>query len=322
MGRSLEAQIQELERRNWKGEEQLLPAHIHVDCDMPAFFAICSAFLYALSSVIVRIGLRYAGSLTAVLVSLLAGIAVSFFLCALVGNLEQLMNRAVLFFMVAGIVGPFWGRFFFYKGVERIGISIASPIYETKPLLPVIAGISILGEELTASITFGILLMMAGAGLVGLGSSGGQIQKSWSRRDLIFPIAAGVCYGISHVLRKMGIDEMPNPMVGVLMQNLGALAFIFLLLFTRQISPSVLKSNGKAWALFSLSGVIQIVAQWSLFVALDAGELVWVSPLTSLSSFFVLVLTALFLRGLEKVTLKIALGAGLIVGATLLLAKF
>jgi uncharacterized membrane protein len=100
---------------------------------MRAFFAICSAFLYALSNVIIKIGLRYAGSLTAVLISLLAGIAVSFFLCALVGNLGQLMNRAVLFFMFAGIVGPFWGRFFLYKGVDRLGISIASPLYETKP---------------------------------------------------------------------------------------------------------------------------------------------------------------------------------------------
>jgi transporter family protein len=102
-------------------------------------------------------------------------------------------------------------------------------------------------------------------------------------------------------------------------QNIGAIAFVPILALTRMNRENILSNNKNAWFLFGLVGILQVLAQWCLFKALEIGKVVVVSPLSSLSSFFVLILTALFLHEMEKVTWKIVLGAVLVVSATLIL---
>jgi drug/metabolite transporter (DMT)-like permease len=283
---------------------------------MAALFAICSAFLYGLSIVITRIALRYANILSAVLISLLSCVVSSLILCLFFTSPSQFLNTAVLFFLAAGIIGPFFGRFFLYQGIDRVGTSIASPLYETKPLFSAIAAVFILGEKLTSPIACGVLLMMVGTATISLEQSGGQIEKKWSKKDLVFPLISGACYGVAHVLRKMGLNVAPEPIVGVMVQNVGALAFTPLLILTQKNHQRSLSKNKKAWVILSLAGILHVAAQWCFFKALHLGKVVVVSPLASLSTFFVLLLAALFLRGLEKVTWRIILGAVLIVGAT------
>jgi uncharacterized membrane protein len=157
---------------------------------MAAIFAITSAFLYGLSNVITRIGLQYANILSAVLITLLSCVISSLILCFFFTSLNQFLNKAVLFFLAAGIIGPFWGRFFLYQGIDRVGTSIASPLSETKPLFSAIAAVLVLGEKLTSSIAFGVLLMMVGTATISGEQSGGQIEKKWSKKDLIFPARA------------------------------------------------------------------------------------------------------------------------------------
>lgn len=288
---------------------------------MAAFFAISSAFLYALTNTAIRLGLRYTDTITGVLISLVTGIVTSFILCFSSLSLDRVVNRATLFFIAAGILGPFLGRLFLFKGIGRVGLTIASTLYENKTLVPVLAAILLLGEKLTQTIIIGVIFMMAGTILISRDRSGGQIERKWSKRDLVFPLLAGACYGLSQVLRKIGINLLAEPLVAVLMQSLGAFLFTpFLLVGQGGVLRGLLK-NKKAWAIFGLIGAVQVAAQWCLFVALEFGELIAVAPLTSLSSLFVLILASLFLRRIEKVTWTIALGAVMIVGAVILLSR-
>lgn len=286
---------------------------------MSAAFAIASAFLYALSNVITRIGLRYASTASGVLISLLVCFASVLTYCLLFTSLGQYLNKGIFFFLAAGIIGPFLGRVLLYEGIERVGTAIASTLYEDKPLFSVIAAVVILDEALSLSILLGMTLMMAGTAVVSLEKSGGQVEKEWSKRDLLFPLASGACYGMAHALRKMGLNMTPSPVVGVMMQNVGAAIFIPVLFLSRMNHGHILSNDKRAWLLFALVGMLQVLAQWCLFKALEIGRVVVVSPLSSLSTFFVLLLTALFLQGLERVTWKILLGAILVVGATLIL---
>lgn len=288
---------------------------------MVAIFALTSAFLYGLSNVITRVGLRYSTVLFGVHISLLSCVVSSLILCLFSTSLSQFFNRAVLFFLAAGIIGPFLGRVFLYEGIDRVGTSIASPFYETKPLFSFIAAVVILGERFTFPIVLGMLCMMIGTGIISLEKSGGQIEKKWSKRDLIFPLISGACYGLAHVLRKIGLNVIPEPSVGVMVQNVAALAFAPLLILTQSNQQRFFSNSTKAWFFHSLAGILHVAAQWCLFKALDMGQVIVVSPLSSLSTFFVLLLAALFLRGLEKVTWKIVLGTVLIVGATWMLAS-
>ena len=286
---------------------------------MAAIFAIASAFLYGISNVITRLGLRYANILSGVLISLLSCFVSSLALSLFSTSLNQFIDKAVLFFLAAGICGPFFGRFFLFQGIDRVGPSIAATLYETKALFSVVTAILFLSECVTLPILVGILLMMFGTTVISLERSGGQIEKKWSKKDLVFPLISGACYGISYVLRKKGLNLIPDPVVGVMVQNVAALAFVPFLTLTKRNTQKSISTNRKAWIVFCLSGILQVCAQWCFFTALDSGTVVAISPLASLSTFFVILLSAFFLRALERVTIKIVLGAMLTVGATLIL---
>jgi drug/metabolite transporter (DMT)-like permease len=210
---------------------------------MSALFAIASAFLYALANVITRFGLRYASTSSGVLISLLFCFGSVLIYCLFATSLDQYLNRGVFFFLAAGIIGPFFGRLLLYIGMERVGTAISSTLYENKPLFAVIAAVIVLGETLSLPIFLGLFLMMAGTAIVSLEKSGGQIERKWSKKDLIFPLTAGACYGVSHALRKLGLNITPSPVVGVMAQNIGAIAFVPILALTRMNRENILSNN-------------------------------------------------------------------------------
>jgi len=56
-----------------------------------------------------------------------------------------------------------------------------------------------------------------------------------------------------------------------------------------------------------------------IYYALDLGQVSAVIPISSIGPFFSLIFTALFLRDMERVTLRIVFAAAMIVGGVLLL---
>ena len=286
---------------------------------MSAFLAIVSAFLYGLTSVMAKIGMRDSNTSSAVFISLLGSFVSVFIFCLFATSLNQYLTKAVFCFLAAGIMGPFFGRFLLFKGIDRVGAAISTTLYENKPVFAVMGAMILLGERLTPTIGFGVCLMLAGTITVSFEKSGGQIEKHWSKTDLVIPVAAGACYGLAHVFRKMGLNIFPGPVVGLMAQNIGAIAFLPFFVLAGKDQKAAISKDLRIWVWFLLIGFLQVVAQWCLFKALETGSVVIVSPLSSLSTFFVLILTTLFLRKLEKVTWKIVLGAVLMVSATVIL---
>ena len=286
---------------------------------MAALFAILSAFLYALSNVITQVGLRYSSMRSGVLISLASCFIFVTFYSLFFTSMDEYLNTGVLFFLAAGIVGPFFGRIFLYSSIKKVGTAVASTFYEVKTLFSVIAALFFLNEFMNLAVFSGMFLMMAGTAIVSLEKSGGQLTRKWTKKDLLLPIVSGACYGIAHALRKGGLNIVPSPTVGVMVQNIGAMIFVPFIVLSNANRKRQLQIGQKGWILFGIVGLLQVLAQWCLFKALEVGNVVVVSPLSSLSTFFVLLLTALFLRRHEKVTPKIVLGAALILAATLVL---
>jgi len=286
---------------------------------MVSLLAIGSAFFWGLSYTFTRTGLRYANPLSGVLITMTCCSAVSLIIALFAIPLNQFVTRAVLYFIAAGIIGSFIGRFLFYVGVDKVGASISTPLSEIKPLFSTIVAIVILGERVTLSIALGTVFIIIGAATISSEESGGHIEKKWSKKDLIFPILAGACWGVTHIFRKVGLNITPEPILGLAVQNVAAFTFYPLLFLVQQNQQKLVLNDRKSWFLFSLSGFSAVAAQLCFFYALDLGEVVIVSPLSSLSAFFLLLFVGIFLRKLERVTWKIVLGSILIVGGTLLL---
>jgi len=286
---------------------------------MVSALAISSAFFYGLSMIFTRIGLRSSNVLSGLLISLISSLIASlviYFYCVTPHYFDIL---SLLYFTLAGIIGPCVGRVLLYIGINRVGSSIASQLHATKTLFSAITAVIILGERLTLSIVLGTIIMFIGIVIVSSENPGGQIKNKWSRKDLIFPIIAGACFGLAHVIRKIGLNVIQEPIIGVLVQNAAALSLFPLIVFVQKSQERLIWNDKRSWTIFSLSGISSVIGQLCLFYALDFGQVVIVSPLASTSPFFVILLAAVFLRNIERITWKIVLGAILIIVASTVL---
>jgi DME family drug/metabolite transporter len=278
--------------------------------------AILSALLYSGSMIMARIGFKYLDTFSGVLISMGSSFLASLVLVIFLVQLDRFTGWALLFFVLSGLSGPCIGRFMLFVGIKRVGSSTASTLYSIKPLFSAIAAVLILGEHLTLSIGVATVIMVCGLAIISTNES------SWSKIDLIFPIAAGAAYGISNVLRKIGLNINYDPLMGVVAQNVTALIFSLPLVLFRKGEKQIVRKKNWGWAAFVVSGFFSVLGQLALFQALALGTVVIVSPLSAISPLFVIATAVIFLKQLERVTWKIIVGALLIVSGTVLLTLF
>ena len=286
---------------------------------MVVLFALGSSLSNSLSFFFARVGLRNYNPFSGFVISLVALLVVSVTFALLTVPLHAFTHPAVLYFIIAGITGPFLSRFLFYIAIDRVGASITSPIHATKSLFATLAAILFLSESLTSLTGLGILLIVIGAASVSSEEAGGTIEKKWTKRDLLFPIAHAAFLGITNIFRKIGLNELPYPVMGVAVQNVTSLVFLPVLILAQKKTRRVISNKGGAWFIFSVSGLFLVGSQLCMYFALNFGQVAIVIPLSSLNPLFVLILVGIFLKEVERVTWKIVLGTIFIIsGATLL----
>ena len=289
---------------------------------MAAVLAIIAAFLYSLSIIMAQIGLKDTDTFSGALISMIFSFIGSLFLFIYYVPISSFANWALIYFFIAGLSGPCIGRFLLYIGINRVGSSIASTLYSIKPLFSAIAAVLILSENLTTGIGAATVLMVAGLAIISFEESGKRIEGPLLKKDLVFPIMAGAAYGLSHVFRKIGLNINHDPILGVVIQNVAALSFSLTLAILKKSHQQVTLNHRKAWIVFGLGGIFSVSGQLATFYALNIGSVIIVSPLSSISPLFVIVIAGIFLRKVERVTWKIVLGAVLIIGGMVILSLF
>jgi uncharacterized membrane protein len=79
------------------------------------------------------------------------------------------------------------------------------------------------------------------------------------------------------------------------------------------------KMNRDCFGWFLAAGITVSSAMICIYFALDLGKVSVVIPISSTGPFFSLILTAIFLRDVERVTLRIVMSAAMIVGGVMML---
>ncbi len=287
---------------------------------MAPAFALISSFLYGLSMIMARVGLKYMDTFSGAFISMGFSFIGSLMLFVFFVPISRFTGWGLFYFVIAGLSGPCIGRLLLFVGINRLGSSTASTLYSVKPLFSAMAAVLILGESLTVGIAMATIIMVAGLATISLNESGNSIQRKWSKKDLVFPIAAGAAYGLAHVFRKIGLNINHDPLMGVVVQNVAALSFSLTPALLRKNRQQLVWNNQTAWVAFGLSGIFSVLGQLALFQALEIGSVIVVSPLSAISPLFVIAMAGIFLKQLERVTWKIIVGAVLIITGTILLA--
>ncbi len=288
---------------------------------MPAeFFALANAFTFALHNILAKKALRYSNPATGVITSLLINIVFLWTLAILFVPLAPLTSAAILIFVVVGLFQPGLTRLLTYKGIDALGVAITDPIRATTPLFSAMMAIVFLGEKITPAIVVATFMIIAGITLLSWRT--GAMKLAGSAVFLWYPIAASVLAGASQVVRKFGMAAVPHPILAAAVTATTSLVVSLLTLWYVEKTQETWKMNRKCFGWFLAAGITISVSMICIYYALDLGQVSVVIPISSTGPFFSLIFSALFLRDVEKVTLRIVLAAAMIVGGVLLITMW
>jgi len=287
------------------------------DSLLAVMFSLCSAVMAASFSLIVRRGKQHGNATTGVLIGLI--VSTPGLVAATLWFWEPSWwnFRALILFSAAGLTGPVLGRIFMYLAIHNLGVSRSMPLMATNPVFTAVLAYSILGERPGPYIWAGTLFVASGCAAITIKS---HDDLHWNRRLLWMPFAAVAGFAISNLFRKAGMLAVPSPIFGVTITTLSGLVFLSLLglFMSSEYSPNL--RSGKAWVFYGVCGSINTLAFLANFAAIRYGDLTVVSPLFSTAPFFALLLSAIFLRDVERLTVWIVAGTAFIVSGGLIIA--
>lgn len=294
--------------------------------------AIMSALSFAVAEITVRNALRYGAPIITCILTLVVQCIILTVFILITGQFSEINAEGVRWFLLAGVLNPFLFISFYFLGIQRIGVTRAAPIKGSAPIFALIFAVGILGERLAAVQYLGIALVVGGvltissegwsSRRVAAGAAQGAADgRQPAQIDYLFPLLAGVAAGGASILFKIGIQKMPSPLVGAWVGNLvGLPLFPFVALLFPKEQRYRISRPAFPWLL--LTGAFVVGAMYTLILALSLGQVAIIFTLAQTSPLFVLALSVLFFRQLERVTPRIVLGAVLTVGGGALVSLF
>ena len=230
----------------------------------------------------------------------------------------------ILWFVLLGLIQFPGGRFLNYTGIRLAGVARATSISGTSPLFAALLAILFLGEQVTSSIVLGTVAVAAGLALVMsqrgvfLSTQSQEVQPSRTGRvaiGLLCAVAGAAAYGTGHAIaRHVVTTAAPAPVTATY-------TLFFGMLFLFVISVPHLKRDLQAprWALImmALAGVCSSFGIFLMYTALARAPVMLASPIVATYPLIAMTFTHIFLQRLERVTLRMVLGAILVtVGIT------
>ena len=194
--------------------------------------------------------------------------------------------------MLAGIIGTVAGRFLRFMAIQRLGAAIASPLNNLNPLVSTALAILLLGEQVTLPILAGTVVIVTGATLLSMGG-----------RQVGFRAGIWCCRSCrrSASASWRSCERWPWP-TSARSPAPPSTSRPALVLFTRvpdrlRATAAALACDGRSFAYFVGAGLTENLSVFLTVVALGLGTVSVVTPLTSTSPIFVLLLSPLLLRG-------------------------
>lgn len=210
----------------------------------------------------------------------------------------ELWTSANLIFVLVGIFVPGIARFFMFKGMERLGASITSCLTNSTPLFATVFAVSFLNERPTLTNILGTLSIVAG--IIALTWKGAS--KTWRTRDLLFPLTAAFLFAARDNLVRFGLLKIHSPLVGATIAATTSFFTMSVLYLLFEDKKPLKKPASKGFQFFAAAGFMNFLSYAFAYTALSMERVSLISPLINGSSLFILPLSALLLKDVEKIT--------------------
>lgn len=281
---------------------------------MSEYLAMQASLCFAVAHILNRRGLLTSNAITASLFSIILSAVVLWAMVPFFVPLSSFRSPAIWYFLVGGIFAPGLGRLMALTGIERLGVGRSIPLSNASPMIASMMAVVLMGERWTPQNFFGTSLVILGIVILSMKETG---QTRWRRLDLIYPVMAALSFAISTNLRKLGLLIDNVPLVAAAITSTTALLFA-VVVFQAQGGRRVFRLSRSSFGWFLAGGLSTTAAMLLVFYALSSGRVVIVDPLVNTNPVLVLPLSALFLRDLEAITLRIVVGTTCTVVGTIL----
>jgi drug/metabolite transporter (DMT)-like permease len=278
-------------------------------------YGLIAALSFGLNAVLVRKALRYTTPATATIS--VAAVQTLILSTLLIFDLPTFNLEAVGYFIAAGFLAAIMGRTFNYMSIEKLGVPVSTSLVGTNPLWAMIMGVVFLGEAVTLSTISGSILVVIGVALI----SGWGKNSNLDLKDIGTPLASAFFYAASTAVRKVGLNILPESILGAVVGAMtGLIAYPILMRlmgrtgdfkFTREAAP------------FLVGGGITTSVAWiSMFRATQQGTVSVVSAIIGANPLFGLVLSVILLKDAERITPQVIIGCLTIVAAVIIITLF
>jgi drug/metabolite transporter (DMT)-like permease len=276
--------------------------------------ALTSAFLFGAMTVLIRIALRTKVSPeVGTLFTILPALAVAALYAGVRG--EWRLDDAWAF-LLAGLLAPGLSQILFTFAVRDAGASRASVTVGTAPLFAVVIAFVFLDEPVVAGIVAGAALIVAGGILL---ASERSRPEHFRRVGFLFAVGATLAFATrDSLIRWLGTDATDvQPGLAALATLLTGTGVALGLTLLRRAHGS-----RRAAVAFLPAGLCYGLSYILLFEAFYRGRVSVISPLVGTESLWGVALSALVLRGSERVGVRLVAGACLVVSGGILIGAF
>ena len=280
---------------------------------LPQTLALCAAISYALSFILSKRGMGYSTPITMTFVSLLIQTIVLCFIVSITAGIPATTPFIYLLFIVAGVLQAVV-RQLTYIGIEKIGAARSGPIRASVPLWSAAVAIFFLGEQMTGAIAVGTVLVFAGILLISWRAD--EHVKDFRRWYIIAPLLAAILGGVIYPLRRYALRFADEPLYfGAIVGIVGLLCTSAFLALPTTKDKLVWHRNSIGY--FIVAGSFESLGLMLVLYALSFGPVVMITPLTATLPLWVVIGGKFLLRGVEKITTRIIIGALLVVLGTI-----
>ena len=298
-----------------------------------ALLSLTSALSFSVNAILVRRGIAGAGATASqgAFITVLLGVPFGLIAVVLTGQVlrfGEISPMGYLLLLTAGIIHFGVGRYCNYRSVEAIGAARSGPIMGVTTPFSILMAVILLDEVVTLTMLFAIALVLLGPAVIlerkprnpapapaGSGDGGGSSAPHARALEVrllegyLFATLAAVMYGTSPILIRAALmDAARTAAIGTFVAYFGASAVLMATLVLpgrRQLIGAI---NVRYMRLFGGAGLAVFLAQLLRFSALAIADVSVVNPLQRMANVFTVILTWIFNRSLETITLRVVIG--------------
>jgi len=281
------------------------------------FLAILAAFFLASSVVDIRKGLQRMDYISCSMIITLIGLILLLPITAIFTDFHYINYGSTALFIIGGILSPGLVRLFFFKSIEKMGAVIMASIMPAQPIISALLAVLVLSEKPSIGLWIGILSIVVGATVIEtsiIGNGKSRRVSLW----LLLPITGIFFGGLSDLIRKISLNSFNQPLLGTAIANISSLLPFALML---ALSKDPRESNTLTKKNFFLvwKGGLFMTIGWLLsFYALSYGNVTRVIPLVSSQPLFIFLIAHIYLKGIEKITVRPIIGALIMIAGIIL----